>query len=225
MPKHQVEIEIIGSGTQVTLYVIDDVALNKLIENSKSDDKLEYYEILDSVDDVECHHICTGIDLIDGEPTMKFTIDGESSEVDDVLYLSNLEEDEIADIENCFVYDDENVNDLEGSIPQGKHAIVVADGFKGGVLKTSFDADAPINPQDLRLEFVDLDGLADFSTCSYHLGTSGSLEYDLKSVLYKGSSYGFDFSCSNFKSCDVYLITRDQAGQLEISPMSEELFN
>lgn len=225
MPKHQVEIEIIGSGTQVILYVIGDEALNKLIENSKSDDRLEYYQILDSVDDVECHHICTGIDLIDGEPTMKFTIDGESSEVDDVLYLSSLEEDEIADIENCFVYDDENVKDLEGSIPQGKHAIVVAEGFRGGVLETSLEADATINPQDLRLEFIDLDGLADFSTCSYQLGTSGSLEYDLKSVLYKGSSYEFDFSCSYFKSRNVYLITRDNAGVLEISPMSEELFN
>ena len=225
MSKHQVEIEIIGSGTQVTLYVIDDETLNKLIKNSKSDDRLNYYEVLDSVDGVESHHICTGIDLIDGEPTMKFTIDGESSEVDDVLYLSSLEEDEIADIENCFVYDDENVKDLEGSIPQGKHAIVVADGFKGGVLQTSFETDSPIHPQDLRLEFIDLDGLADFSTCSYHLGTSGSLEYDLKSVLYKGRSYEFDFSCSNFKSCDVYLITRDKSGVLEISPMSEELFS
>ena len=225
MPKHQVEIEIIGSGTQVTLYVIDDAALNKLIENSKSDDRLEYYEVLDSIDDVECHHICTGIDLIDGEPTMKFIIDGESSEVDDVFYLPNLEEDEITEIENYFVYDDENVKDLEGSVPQGKHAIVVADGFKGGVLQTSFATDSPINPQDLRLEFIDLDGLADFSTCSYHLGTSGSLEYDLKSVLYKENSYEFDFSCSNFKSCEIYLITRNKAGVLAISPLSEELFN
>jgi hypothetical protein len=204
MPKHQVEIEIIGSGTQVTLYVIDDVALNKLIENSESDEKLEYYEILDSVDGVECHHICTGIDLIDGEPIMKFTIDGNTSDINDVLYLSNLDEEEIAGIENCFVYDDENIKDLEGSIPIGMYAIVVAERFKGGVLETSFETDTPIKPHDLRLEFIDLDGPSDFSTCSYHLGISDSLQCDLRSVLYENDSCEFDFSCSNFKSRDDY---------------------
>jgi hypothetical protein len=51
MSKHQVEIEIIGSGSQVVLYVINDKTLDDLISNSKSDNKLEYYQILDSSED------------------------------------------------------------------------------------------------------------------------------------------------------------------------------
>lgn len=225
MSKHRVDIEIIGSGTQVSIYLIDELVLNKLIENSKSEDKLSYSEILDSSDNVECHHICTGIDLVDGNPDIKFTVDGKTTKVDNVLYLSSLDEDELSEIENDFVYDDENVSDLSGSVPNERHVIVVSEGFKGGVLKTSLMTDAPIKPEDLRLEFISIDCPSDFSACTYHLGTSGDLEYELKSVLYKGISYEFDFSCSNFKSHDVYLINRNEKGDFEISFMSDELFN
>ena len=79
MPKHQVDIEIIGSGTQVFLYVIGDATLEELVENSKLEKQQKYYEILDGSEDVECHHICTGIDLIDGDYEIVFNLDGMST--------------------------------------------------------------------------------------------------------------------------------------------------
>ena len=224
MPKHQVDIEIIGSGTQVFLYVIGDATLEELVENSKLEKQQRYYEILDGSEDVECHHICTGIDLIDGDYEIVFNLDGILTTINDVVNLSIFDEDELPNIANSFIYDDENVSDLEGSVPEGRHVIIVAESFRDGVLQASFKADEPIKPEELRLEFIDLDGSSDFSECTYHLGTSGSIEYELASVLYQGTSYEFDFTCSNFKSREIYLVTRNKKGELKISPKSKNLF-
>ncbi len=224
MAKHQVDIEIIASSNQVSLYVIDDEGLEKLIQNSKSDTPLKFFEILDSLNYVEYHHICDGIDPTIDYSEMKFMIDGKSIDINDVLSISGFDDAELENIENCLVYDDENVTDLEGSIPQGKHAIVVSEWFKDGVLKASFETDSLIKPCDLRLEFVTLDGPSDFSECTYHLGTSGPVDYDLRSVLFDNNSYEFSFSCSNFKSREIYLIVGNKSEGFQISPLSEELF-
>ena len=224
MAKHFVDIEIIASSTQVSLYLIGDEGLEKLIKNSKSDNPLELYELLDSLDYVEYHHICDGIDPSNDYSQIKFMVDGKSLEIEDVLHLSELDVDKQKKFENCFIYDDENVTDLEGSIPQGNHAIVVADYFKDGVLEASFETHSLIKPSDLRLEFVTLDGPSDFCECTYHLGTSGLVEFDLRSVLFNNDSYQFHFSCSNFKSREIHLITRNEVGGFQISPLSEELF-
>jgi hypothetical protein len=226
MTKHQIEIKIIGSGKQIFLYEINDVALNEFLKSSKSNHKLKYHEILNSCEGVECHHVFYGMDIFDRTLDMTFICDGESTKVRDVLNITDFDYDQSSKIKNCFVYDDqENIETLEGSLLKGKHMIVVAEDYNDGVLNTIIKADEPIRPEDLRLEFISLDGPSDFSECTYHLGTSGSLEYELKSFLYKGKSYEVDFSCSNFKSLNIYLITRNESSVLYISPLSEELFS
>jgi hypothetical protein len=92
------------------------------------------------------------------------------------------------------------------------------------MLETSFTTDIPINPEDLRVEFIDFDVSSDFTQCTYDLSLL-SLDYELKSILYKDISYEFDFSCSNFKSLDIHLLVRNADDDWEVSTMSKDLFS
>lgn len=224
MKKNQININISGSGTQILLFIIDDLFLKKLVEHAKSYVEFDCYELLQE-SNIECHHICDGIDVLHGDADVIFTINGKSEYITTIFDLDDLKSDQnyTEVVNNFFVYDDGSIKNLEGSIPEGSYAIVMENYFKYGELKTFFEVDSIPKPQDIKFEFVKLDAPSDFSDCTFKLGSS-DFEYDLRLVSYLENSYYFDFFSSDYQSCRFYLASRDKNGCFEISPLNDELF-
>ena len=115
MTKHKVEVKIAGSGTNAFLYVFGDDVLDRLYENTKSEEPMHPLDVLIE-NDIEAINICYGIDVVDSESDVVIIIDGDEFKVDGVENLSYLddEDDDYEDtIKNKLLYDEDNIFPLD----------------------------------------------------------------------------------------------------------------
>ncbi len=218
MTKHKVEVKITGSGTNAFLYVFGDDVLDRLYENTKSEEPMHPLDVLVE-NDIEAINICYGIDVVDAESDVVIIIDGEEFKVDGVENLSYLddEDDDYEDtIKNKLLYDEDNIFPLDGVIPEGIHAIVVIERCKEANAIIEFEADELITVDDIRVNLTDLDVNTDFSLATYHLGLLEGMELNLKSISYKGIEYPFWISGEEIARENLYFVARNDDGDFEV---------
>ena len=123
MAKHEIEVRLLVTGSQVKLYIVSNEELKELLLNSKSNGSLRYHEILSS----EPHLIYSGIDPIDGDTSIEIFVDGEEILVDGCESVADDAEanESRSSQQNMIIINSENSRELNGLIPKEMHAFVI----------------------------------------------------------------------------------------------------
>lgn len=214
MSKHQIEIKIIFTGCQVTLYFVSDSVLAELMNNAQQENQKRYHEIIQS----EGHHIYSGIDPVDGDTAIEIYVDGDPIDVDG---YSLADDDDEADnlrlkVKNKMIFNTENSPWLEGDIPKDMHVLVVRDDFKSATASIFFEADKKVSASDFELIILSTDSPSDFAEVTYHADLLPT-ESDLIGVVFDGYQAEPDIHIDNFQGQELFLFVRDASGKLKLT--------
>lgn len=214
MSKHQIEIKLTVTGSQVNLYLVNDSELSQLMSNSELDDPEPYYEIIQS----DGYRIYSGIDPIDGDTSIEIFLDGNPIDVDGYS-LADFEEEanEIrSKVKNKMIRNSENGRWLDGDIPKDMHALVVREYFKDATASITFESQKAVFASDFELIISSTDSSSDFSEVTYHADILPT-ECDLVGIIFDGVEAEPELHIDNFKDQEFFLFVRDAAGKLKLT--------
>jgi len=219
MSKHQIEIKLTVTGSQVNLYLVNDSELSQLMSNSELEDPEPYYEIIQS----DGYQIYSGIDPIDGDTSIEILVDGDPIDLDGYS-LADFEEEANefrSKFKNKMIRNSENGRWLEGDIPKDMHALVVREYFKHATASVTFESKKAVYASDFELIISSTDSPSDFSEVTYHADILPT-ECDLVGIVFDGVEAEPELYIDNFKAQEFFLFVRDAAGKLKLTKANIE---
>jgi hypothetical protein len=214
MAKHEIEVKITFTGSQVSLFLVSDSEVANLIDNSQREHQERFHEIIQD----SGHHIYSGIDPIDGNTSIQIFVDGNPIDVEGYILADDDEEAEKLrlTVKNKMIVNSENSRWLEGNIPDDMHALVVREYFKSATANVYFEADRVVSASDFELIILSTDSPSDFAEVTYHADILPT-ESDLVGIVFDGYEAEPDIYIDNFKDQELFLFVRDASGKLNLT--------